>query len=345
MANRMRRGGAAALLASRMSDPIEPDEDEEHLDDTDDGASDEPEPIVDEPDEPEPSIDYSHEEPSEAEEPAPEAEEPDELAALQAQLATLQGKNAELERDRDDAELSGQHAAVVGAHRQASADLDKATANYEAAAAKGDWKAAGKAQVEIARAAADVREFENAAEEIKQAIDRNRKTPRQPQREQQPAAGGDGFERAIAKMSDASKQWCRAHKADLASDPLRGELAKAAHIIAVSHGIKVDTPEYFAHLDKQMGYEPVTKKPNGSAARPVGKPRVAAPSGGRAAPRGDVGEIRLSAAEVDMAKSLGMTNKAYAARKKELILNGKDSSRSGPRYTQNSPQVAGSGRR
>ena len=344
MANRMRRGGAAALLASRMSDPIEPDE--EHEDEPlEDGASEEPEPIVDEPDEPEPSIDYSHEEPAEADEPEQPAEEPDELAALQAQLANLQGKNAELERDRDDAELSGQHAAVVAAHRQASAELEKATAAYEAAAAKGDWKAAGKAQVEIARTAGDVREFENAAEEIKQAIERNRKAPRQSQHEQQ-VAGGDGFERAIAKMSDASKKWCRDHKDDLTSGPDRGTLAHAAHLSAVRHGIKVDTPQYFAHLDKQMGYEPVTtKKPNGAAARPVGKPRVAAPSGGRAAPRSDVGEIRLSAAEVDMARSLGMTNKAYAARKKELILNGKDSNRSGPRYTQNSPQVAGSGRR
>ena len=98
-------------------------------------------------------------------------------------------------------------------------------------------------------------------------------------------------------------------------------------------GLTVDTPEYFRFLDKQMGYQTVN---NGKKAtpKPSGRPRVAAPGGTRSAPaNGALKDIALSRAEIQIARSMGLSNKEYAAQKKEIILNGQNPERGGPRYS------------
>lgn len=334
MSPRGRRGGAAALLASRMSEEIDVSEDErEEID----GLDVEPEPIIEEePDDPTP--DYSHIEPEP--EPEDDPEPTDALDDLQRQLAELRGQNEALkgQAERGEAaELAADQAHVVTALNAAKGDLASAQADYEAAAAKGDWKTAATAQSKMALAAADLREYQGALDEVKAAITRFNKGERRAQ-PATPAAPADPFEAAISVMSDKSKEWCRKNKADLQRSPSRGAKAQAAHLEAVDAGIKPDTPEYFAFLDKQMGYEVTTRKP-----KPTGQARVAAPAGARSAPTrgGEITEVKLSAAEVQMARSMGMSTKEYAANKRELIKNGQDPARTGPRY---SAQSAGNRR-
>jgi hypothetical protein len=339
MPPRGRRGGAAELLASRMSEEIElTDEERDELEEGDDP---EPDVIVEEP-EPEPYADYSHIEDEPEDEPEPEPV--DGLDELKRQLDELRGQNEALAKQAERgeaAELAADQAHVVTALNAAKGDLGAATAAYEAAAAKGDWKAAGTAQQKMALAAADVRDYEGALDEVKTAIERFRKGERRAQ-PQQTAAPADPFEAAIKDASEPSKEWCRKNKADLQKSQARAQMAMAGHLSALEAGIKADSPEYFAFLDKHMGYATVTTKPTRQP-KPTGQPRVAAPAGARSAPArgGEITEVKLSAAEVQIARSMGMTTKEYAANKRELIRNGQDATRQGPRY---SAQSAGNRR-
>lgn len=335
MSPRGRRGAAAALLASRMTEEIDIDEDErEEIDGLDAGADD-PEPeIEDDGADDEIAPDYSHIE----EEPDPEPEAPtDALDDLQRQLAELRGQNETLSKQAERgeaAELAADQAHVVAALNAAKSDLASARSDYEAAAAAGKWSVAAAAQEKMSLAAADLRECEGALDDVKGAIARFNKGERRAQPATTPTAvPADQFEAAIANMGEKSKEWCRKNKADLQKSPARGQRAVTAHLEALDAGHKVDTPEYFQFLDKQMGYETVTtttRKP-----KPTGQARVAAPGGSRSAPPrgGSITEVKLSKAEVDTARALGMTTKEYAANKRELIQNGKDATRSGPRYS------------
>jgi hypothetical protein len=344
MSNRGRRGGAAALFAARMTEEVEPtDEEIQNFGDVPDPADDDPaddEPAdVDEPEDDGPSIDYSHVEDEPAdEEPEPEKPAaPDAVAELRAQLEAMQAeRDAEKARAAvldEAAELRQNQVTISRALGAAKGSLTAAKADYAKAAAAGDWTTAAEHQAAIAAATADIREFEGAQDEVAAAVEAfnrgKRRTPEAAPKQQQ----ADPFEAAIAVMSDPSKEWCRRNKADLQKSPARGAKAQAVHLEAVDAGIKPDTPEYFDYLDKEMGYRTVTKTTK--TPRPTGQPRVAAPAGGRSGPPAgnSAGEVKLSADEVAIAKTLGMTTKKYAAYKLDIIKNGKDTSRGGPTYS------------
>lgn len=343
MSNRGRRGGggAAAIYAARMTDEVEvKDEDNPLLNgevDTSDPADDDPQedpaddPVYEE-DEPEPQIDLSHEE--DEDDPA---EDP--VADLQRQLADLKAerdaeKAARL-RDDETAQLRQHEAAITNGHRRATAALKEAKAAYATAAAAGNWDAAADAQADMAQITADIRDFEVAADEVKAAISNVGK--RKPAQQPKPAATDDPFEAFIAPMSEKSQAWMRTNKADLLKSQARGMKAQAAHLEAVESDIKPDTPEYFAHLDKAMGYKSMAKQPQ-KTPKPTGRPRVAAPAGGSAGvPSTGRNEVRLSRDEVAIAKSMGMSLKAYAANKARIIENGRNPNRGGLVYTSQQP--------
>lgn len=342
MSNRGRRGGgAAAMYAARMTDEIEV-KDEDNIGLNLAAAEDEPEPQVeveddgyeDEP-EPEPQIDTSHEEDGGGEQ---HAEEPDPVADLQRQLAEMRAEREAEKAERatadESAELRQHQAAIANGHRNAKAALGNAKAAFAAASRAGDWDAAAEAQADIAQITADIREFEVASDELAAAAKRKPAA--------KPAANADPFEAAIADRSDKTKAWLRKNKADLLKSPARGMRAQAADAEARDLGIELDTPEYFAHMDKSMGYQ-VAKQPQ-KQAKPTGRPRVAAPGGGNsggAQGAGDLRDVRLSRDEAAMAramfpgdpKALGR----YAAQKAEIIKNGRNPQRGGPVYTAQQP--------
>lgn len=354
MATRGRRGnGAAALFAARMTDEIEVDEDENHgLPQSEDieNPAEEPEEDGYEVEEPEPgevTPDYSHEEPEEDDEEEPE-EAPDALAAMKAQLAQMQAERdaekASKAVDDEATELRRHQGAIATGLRQSQNALNAAKASLAKAGEAGNWAQVAEAQAEIAAATADLREFEAAADEVRSAVDAFnagvRRKPAEPAR--QPAAQTDVFETAIAPMSKKSQDWCRANKADLTKSLARSKKAESASLEANELGYAIDTPEYFAHLNKTMGYKPaMTKTP-----KPTGKARIAAPAGGGGAPSRSSENVKLSRSEVETAQAVFAVDpstgkrltsaesvKMYAAHKKEIIANGKDPSRGGPTYT------------
>jgi hypothetical protein len=320
-----------------MTEEIEVSEDEREELGGDPPAPDDIEPVVEDEDE-DPSEqlpDYSHEEEPEPES-EPQSEPEDAVTHLKRQIEELTGQKQQAETRAVMSELEGNRAVVASARAAAQTALETAEAAYAAAASKGDWTAAAKAQREIAAAVADVREFEDAEAEIKARIEQSKRAPARQTERQQPA---DAFDAAIASMTPQAQAWCRKNKADLTSDPKRGARAQAGHLLAVSEGLTADTPEYFAFLDKHMGYQVSSKTDAGgrretpAAKKPTGKPRVAAPAGGRTAATGSPREVTLSKAEVAMARTMGMSIKDYAKHKAEIIENGKDPSRTGLRYS------------
>jgi len=345
MANRMRRGGAAALFAARMTDEIEiPDDETEEIEAVEEGDEPEDDGVADDPG---PSIDYSHAEDEddgedeEEDEPAPAVVVPDAVAELRAQLATMQAeRDAEKARNavNDEAlELRSHQTNINRAINGARGAMETAKAAFATHSAAGDWTKAAEAQADMAGITADLREFETAADEVKQAVAAfNSGVRRKPaDAPKQPQQQTDPFEVAIANLTEKTKDWVRANKADITKSPARGLKAQALDLEAQEQGLKLDSPEYFAYLDKHMGYKTtVTKKP-----KPTGRAQVAAPSGGRSgAPSGNGGgdgpmDVKLSRAEVEMAKAMNMTTKKYAERKAEIIKNGKDRSRGGPTYS------------
>lgn len=328
---RMRRGAAADRLAARMTEDIVIDDDEALvIDEPGDDEPDETVVIEDEPEEPAPTIDTSHEDDEEEDEP----EEIDGLADLKKQLDAMSQRNQQLEAavaDGTVAEIEGQLRELDTAIAVSKRNLQSARDDFAAKLAAGDHKGAADAQLKITETHADVREFEGAAAEIKTQLSAAKKPA--------PRVASDPFEASIAGVTEKSKEWCRANKADLQKSPARGHKAMAAHMEALDAGIKADTPEYFDFLNEQMGYKPAVTKTT-KTAKPVGKARVAAPGGSRSAPArgGDVTEVRLSQKEIEFARTLFPNDKnpskRYADQKKELIKNGRDPSRSGPRYSQ-----------
>lgn len=336
------RGGRAALerYQARMSEVItvedEPDdpavevvaEDEGDGQPTGGGVTD-PEPEDDGP-----SIDYSHED-AEPERLAtaatkPPAEPDAAIEAMRRQLAELQGRQEAAEADASRARLEADAQHVKHARTLAEAAARKAQADYEAAAAASDWKAASAAQVAIAAAVADLREYQAAEAEIAHEL---KHPPRRAAAPTQQQAAADPFEAAISAFSEPTRAWVRKNKADLTADPMRGKLAEAGHIVAVSKGITPDTPEYFAFLDKHMGYTVADEPTPKPARKATGKPQVAAPAGGSGASRGSVTEVKLSRDEIAAAKALGMTTAAYARNKARIIENGRDPNSTGIRYS------------
>ncbi len=353
MSNRGRRGGAAALFAARMTEEIEPtdaerdelggDRDDSELADQadDDGAGDDQ---ADD-DDAGAGIDYSHEDDQADDEPDPEpTPETDKLSLLEKQLADMQAeRDAERAASRvadEAAELRSHQTAVHAGIGRAKAQLEDLNDAYAEALKANDHKKAASINIKIAETVADLRDFDEAADEVAAAIDAFKKGKRRaPPADTKPAPAADPFEESIKGLSPRSQEWARSRKADLTKSPARGQKAFAAHLEAIELGHKPDSDAYFAHIDKEMGYKAMPKTPE-KKPKPTGAARVAAPGGQRSAPTaGDIRDVKLSREEVQTARQLGMSLKDYAAHKKEIIQNGKNPARGGPTYSNISPQA------
>lgn len=349
------RGGRAALerLQARMTEevtvedeaePVAVSLDGEQPDGEGDNEPDGGGGVIDDPvDDDGPSIDYSHAGDDEGEaEPEPEPRRPaandDAVEALAAQLAELRGEIAAGKQvEAAEAQLVGDLQHVRRAAGLSQRNLQEAQAAYAKHAAAGEWGKAALAQADMAAAVADLREYQAAEAELVQEMRQPKRQPAAPTQPQQPQQQADAFEQAISKFSAPQQEWLRKNRDDLTKSESRGKRAEAAHFEAIEAGHKLNSPAYFAHLDKVMGYGVTTTK----ATKPApGKPQRAAPTaGGSSAARGSVTEVKLSRDEVNTAKQLGMTAKAYAAQKARLIENGRDPSKSGPRYSRESHHV------
>jgi hypothetical protein len=67
-----------------------------------------------------------------------------------------------------------------------------------------------------------------------------------------PVSSGDAFEDHLSRFTDRTAQWMREHR-DWVEDPKKNAKMVGAHHMAVGDGLEPDTPEYFAHVERQLG--------------------------------------------------------------------------------------------
>ena len=314
------------MYAQRQRETITIDQDDDDdirvFDTPEDDGDDEGEVVVLKPD--------SDEEDDRA--PEPKGDD-DPLSDLEKQLATLkkradtaEAENVQLRQHAEASEADvvlSQQAVISHAMANAKGILDQAERELDAALKAQDGSRAAKAQRTIVRAEMDLADYERAADELKGEIEAAKRKPKE---QPKPKGSGDAYMDSIAHMDEPAQKWCIKNRADLEGNPKRATRAVAAHNLALTEDIAANTPEYFAFLDKQMGYETekaaavTTKKRE----RPAAKPQTGAPGGTRASSNNGRREVHLTAAERQVAASMGMTAAKYAANKLKIEENGRN---------------------
>lgn len=273
--------------------------------------------------------------------------------ALKAADAEKAARLAELEDERkvthEDTRKT-QRALLVGGLESAETAVISAKRAYADAMAAGDYEKASDAQELIAEASAERREFKQALEGFDNAppeVDERR--PRSGSRgQQQPAqlSHDQAVDAFISSLSPETQAFAKKHRDVIFSEesPRLNEVM-AIHQLAVTRGIKPDTPAYFTFIEKQMDIAEGSPDPQPTArpkATPAKSKRPAMPAapvnGG--APRGAV-QVQLSREELAMASKLKMTPARYALHKKTAHDRANDPNYNGPRYSKDDPALRG----
>ena len=197
--------------------------------------------------------------------------------------------------------------------------------DYAMAMQAGDYEAAAEIQSNMSINGAKLLQLENGRSALEQRL----KTPPQ----QEPETPRDPVEAIASQLSPRSAAWVRAHPECVKDRRLYMKMI-GAHNIAVADGFQADTDEYFAEIERQMGYtKPQTavqddyeEEPTSMAAKPMARkaPPPAAPTS-RAASNGTGGRntVTLTREEREMAGIMGMTPEEYAKNKIALKKEGK----------------------
>lgn len=289
---------------------------------------------------------------------------PDAVESLQAQLAALKAerdaerREREAERQRREAveadarKLSDtatrasraaeyHHYQLVESHiREAKVRADDLKRQIRTANEVGDYDKATDLQMEAAKVATRLLQYEDTKSDLEADIRRKQQAEQHKPVEREPARHqptGDAFEDRISGLSEPTKAWLRDHR-DCVTDDVRNAEAVAADARAKREGLKPDTPEYFAFIEEKLGY----RQPQRSHVDDEGGEEieegviVSDPKPVRAAPavtaapvsRGSQGvngkptTIRLTRAEAEMAEALGMTPKEYYINKQKADQEG-----------------------
>lgn len=179
-------------------------------------------------------------------------------------------RNKALETDLIDTKKS----TVEQALESAKADADAAQAEYERAFADGDGPAAARAQRKMSQAEGKIGRLTEAQEDLAATAKAPRKVE---QEERHTPASSDPVEQYVKGRSAPTTAWIKAHP-EFVTDQRKNMKLTGAHFDAVGEGLTVDTPEYFAHIEKTLGL----KKPGNGQQQ---QRRPSAPT----APGADVG--------------------------------------------------------
>lgn len=208
---------------------------------------------------------------------------------------------------------------VKGAIERLTESSDMLESQYADALAAQDHKAAAKLQRQMSDNSAKLIQLEAGKKALESAP------------KPVPRVAADPVEQFAGSLSPASATWVRAHP-EFVRDSHKNRQMIAAHELALARGIKVDTPEYFASVEKTLDLTPAVAKVDPT---PDPTADAAQASGGRAAPaaapvsrsNGAHGNrpnvVKLTPQEVEMAGIMGMSVEDYARNKMALKKEGK----------------------
>lgn len=291
-------------------------------------------------------VDVQLEEPKEAasDEPKVEVEEEKPVEAKKIEKAPEVSPEEGIEalKKRLDAERKRAEAAEKRAHEAkqqiAKAHQDVKDSNYQLVSnaletAKGRAEALKTAYAEalsvgdhnrVAEVQSAMVENENHISELK----RGKKALKQQMKEAEEANKVEPMERTVdpieqmaQTVSPRSASWLRDNRDNLRDERSVRKMFRA-HEDAIDDGIEPDSDEYFSFIEGRLGWKKAPEpEPLSEAAPPKRQaPPPAAPVS-RGGQRANV--IRLSAAEADTAKALGMTPEEYAKNKVLLQKEGR----------------------
>lgn len=254
------------------------------------------------------------------------------LKKMEEKLKREKKKTERSERERERAEQIAQQAmaeagenrkhVMMAALNQVKMDTDRLMNEYAEAMSINNFDEAAKIQAQMSQNAVRAAQFEAEIDNMK--------------RQEAPPQVGSQLDQIIKAVSPESARWLKENREHLDSDKAIRRMFRA-HEDAVDDGIKPDSDEYFEFIEKRLGItedreEQAPKKkvreetsddePMSAAAKPT--PRSSPPP---AAPVERYGNrpnvVRLTRAEADTAKMLGMTEKEYAMHKLALQKEGK----------------------
>jgi len=270
----------------------------------------------------------------------------DAIDALKAQLDEANRRNAEAEQRRREAEerAAAREAELEKARGQvAQSEYDRVQGYIAAATAKednikralksahevGDYDKVTELQGQLAEVAARKIQYSDAKVRMERDAERAEKelAPKVERTEQRETR--DPFEARISGLSHKSQAWLREHP-ECVTDEAQNAKVIWADKDARKKGIQPDSPEYFSHIEKLMGFadtdddgdddeiEVETPKSDSRRAMPAAPVSREARSG-QVAP----GKYRLTREEAEIAEQLGMTPTEYAKSKLMAIKNGR----------------------
>lgn len=194
-------------------------------------------------------------------------------------------------------------------------DKETARRDLKAAHEAGDWDKVADATDRLSQANARIAEAERGKLELEAAAKQPRREPFQP-------AVQDSVEMIARGMSPSSADWVRRHPEHVVGDRL-SDSVMSAHYSALANGLKADTNEYFAYIDRsvapqrQESQRDERETSRSPTAAPVSRDVAQAP--GQQRP----GRVRLTPNEVATAKALDVSLEDYARHKRDLIEEGK----------------------
>jgi len=295
--------------------------------------------MADEPEQIEISIDPTEEKVKDADIEIVAAEESSSKRAIDPQEA-MEGLKAQLEREklaRIEAEKRAQEHAVSAAHAKNEVqDSNLHLVNnaietvkqhnsmmqvqWEEAMASNDYRRASEIQIAMATNASKLQTLENG----KQSLESSPKIV--PER----IAPSDPVEAFASSLSPRSAAWVRSHP-EYITDPRLNRKMVAAHELAVSDNLPLDSDDYFSAIEETLKInrtEPVSRRDDAMAdAAKVTQRRSAPPAApvtrSGTASGSSPNVVRLTAQEREMASMMGMTDKEYAKNKIALQKEGK----------------------
>lgn len=254
------------------------------------------------------------------------------LKKMEKRLEKEKRKSEKSEKERQRAEQIAQQAmaeagenrrhVMVAALNQVKMDTDRLMNEYAEAMSINNFEEAAKIQQQMSQNAVRAAQFETEIDTLKRSDSQQQ--------------GGNQLDQIIKAVSPESARWLRDNREHLDNDRAIRRMFRA-HEDAIDDGIKPDTDEYFEYIEKRLGIveEPQEKpqkkrvqeddaddEPMSAASKPA--PRQPPPPPApveRYGSRPNV--VRLSRAEAETAKMLGMTEKEYAMNKLALQKEGK----------------------
>ena len=189
-------------------------------------------------------------------------------------------------------------------------DNDILKSHYASSMAAGDYDKAAEIQETMSANAAKLLQLENG----KQAMESKPKN--------QATFNNDPVEQFASQLSPRSAEWIRKNP-QCVTDPRLMQKMVAAHNLAVADGYQPDTDDYFGFIEdtlrlnrrQQRQVEAEDESPLSSASKPVSRqaPPPPAPANKNGSSRPNV--VRLSPAEAQAARDMGMTDQEYALNK------------------------------